>query len=66
MKSVTNLFRRELLSVVVNKITYVEQKETFVTKLTIIVIILHRLDENVNKLSLLDESVNNFFGQKYQ
>jgi len=66
VKSVTNLFRRELLSVVVNKITYVEQKETFVTKLTIIVIILHRLDENVNKLSLLDESVNNFFGQKYQ
>ena len=66
MKSVTNLFIRELLSVVVKKITYVEQKETFVTKLTIIVIILHRLDENVNKLSLLDESVNNFFGQKYQ
>ena len=64
IKSVTKISRRQLSSVTVKKVVYVTQRNKFVTKLIVNVVMLNKLDENVSKKSFLDVNVSkNFMDQ---
>ena len=56
----TNILDHQLLSVIVNKIVYVTQKNEFVTEMIVNVVIPTRLDKNVSKILFLNINISNF------
>ena len=64
VKSTTKIFCRQLSSVTIKKVAYVAYRNKFVTKLIPNVVMLTRLNENVNKKLFLDINVSkNFMDQ---
>ena len=60
VKSATNVSGRLLPAVNVNKIVYVAQRDEFVTKMIVNVVMLTRLDKNVSNIPFFDVNVSNF------